>query len=355
MDRNPIRWLLGATLTALSAGSACAAPAPSAGATVQFAESPIDYTQPGQLVPVAGGRRLNLRCLGAGAPTVVLEAGGANDSYTWRFVQPAIARFTRVCSYDRAGYGFSDLSPRPATAANTVDDLHTALANAGLKPPFVLVGQSAGGLYMTLYADLHRPDVAAMVLVDPSVATGSRDDYSIAVRTPDALAKERKEKADFRALLSRCADLARANNVAAMKPACPCGPSALDGPHYAAYLVQYCARPNIYEALLAEDAALLGVPGESPTQSEQEEAAAARSFGNMPLIVLTQARGFTHAGEGPEQTAKHLIAWRGDQVGLLGRSTRSKLEMPPNSGHMIQLSQPKAVIDAVQEVVDDAR
>jgi len=345
-------WRLAGALAGLLVGWDSAA---SAQSLAPLAPLMIDYTQPGQLVAVAGARRLNLRCLGSGAPTVVLDAGGANFSDTWRFVQPAIARFTRVCSYDRAGYGFSDPNDRPATAANIVDDLHTALARAGVAPPFVLVGQSAGGLYMTLYADLHLSDVVGMVLVDPGFATQSRDDYSVAQRTPDELAKERKEKIDFRALIHQCADLARSKNIAAIKGACPCGPSALDGPSYAAYLVRYCSEPKHYEAMLQEDAALLGVPGEAPTQSEAEEAAAARPFGAMPLIVLTQSRGLPYDGERPDLKIKHMIAWRAGHAVLAGRSSRGKLVMPANSGHMIQLSQPKAVIDAVQEVVSAAK
>jgi pimeloyl-ACP methyl ester carboxylesterase len=348
------RWGVAGTLAALSVCLASVAPAQGADDPTPPAMSPIDYTHPGQLVAVAGARRLNLRCIGAGAPTVVLDAGAGNFSYTWRFVQPAIARFTRVCSYDRAGYGFSDPNDRPATAANIVDDLHTALAKAGVSPPFVLVGQSAGGLYATLYADMYLPDVVGMVLVDPGFASQSKDDYSMALRTADELAKERKEKADVRALLRRCADLARAKTIATMKDACPCGPSSLDGPDFAAYVVQYCAGPNHYEAVLAEDAALLGVPGEGPTQSEREEAAAARPFGAMPLIVLTQSKGFPYDGERAELKAQRMIAWRAGHVVLAGRSTRGKLVMPPNSGHMIQMSQPKAVVDAVQEVVNAA-
>ena len=353
--RRHLRGLICA-LAGLWAGLASVAPAEAADAPTPPAIGPIDYTQPGQLVAVAGARRLNLRCIGAGAPTVVLDAGGGEYSYTWRGVQTAIARVTRVCAYDRAGYGFSDPNDRPATAANIVDDLHTALARAGVNPPFVLVGQSAGGLYVTLYADTYLPDVVGMVLVDPWFSSQSQDDYSVAPRSPDELARERTEKADFRALLRRCADLARAKDVGAMTGKCPCGPTAVDGPAFAAHLVQYCAGPKPYEAMLAEDAALLGVPGSGPSQSEAEEAAAARPFGAMPLIVLTQSRGFGYGDAGTaELKAKRMIAWRAGHAALVGRSTRGKLMMPPNSGHMIQLSQPRAVIDAVLEVVNAGR
>ncbi len=353
---KPNRWGSMCALAGLSVCLASVASARDADAPPPPAISSIDYTQPGRLVAVTGARRLNLRCVGTGAPTVVLDAGGAEYSYTWRGVQPAIARVTRVCSYDRAGYGFSDPDGRPATAANIVDDLHTALANAGINPPFVLVGQSAGGLYMTLYADKYLTDVVGMVLIEPSFASYSRDDYAVAPRTPDELARERSEKDNFRAMLRHCADSARANTFAAMAGKCPCGASSMDAPPFAAYLVQYCAKPNHYEAVLAEDAALLGIPGAGTSQSEGEEAAAARPFGSLPLVVLTQSRGFAYGdSQRADLKAKRMIAWRAGHVSLAGRSTRGKLMMPPNSGHMIQLSQPRAVIDAVQEVVNAAR
>ena len=353
--RKDRRWWTFGALAGLSVWLVTAPVASSAGPPTTPASSPIDYTQPGQLVAIAGGRRLNLRCVGSGSPTVVLDAGGGEYSYTWRGVQLPIAAFTRVCAYDRAGYGFSDPNDRPATAANIVDDLHTALANAGVKPPFVLVGQSAGGLYMTLYADKYLPDVAGMVLIEPSFASYSRDDYSVAARSAAELAEERSAKGEFRALLRRCADLASAKNVAAMTGKCPCGASWADAPAYAAYLVEYCSRSKQYEAMLAEDAALLGVPGAGTSQSEAEEAAAARPFGAMPLVVLTQSRGFDYgATVSADLKARRMIVWRAGHVALAGRSTRGKVVVAPNSGHMIQLSQPRAVIDAVREVVQAA-
>jgi pimeloyl-ACP methyl ester carboxylesterase len=114
-----------------------------------------------------GGRALFLSCTGTGAPTVVLEAGPGNGADTWAGVQPEIARFTRVCSYDRAGLGQSD----PATTGvrtiqETFDDLHALLLAADVSGPIVLAGHSLGGLIVRLYASQYPDDVAGLVLVD---------------------------------------------------------------------------------------------------------------------------------------------------------------------------------------------
>jgi pimeloyl-ACP methyl ester carboxylesterase len=114
-----------------------------------------------------GGRALYVSCTGTGTPTVVLEAGGGNSADTWAGVQPEIARFTRVCSYDRAGLGQSDPAPAGVrTVQDSVDDLHALLTAADISGPIVLAGHSLGGLIVRLYASQYPGDVAGLVLVD---------------------------------------------------------------------------------------------------------------------------------------------------------------------------------------------
>ena len=125
------------------------------------------YVQPQQLVDI-GGRRLNVYCTGDGLPTVLLEAGGGESSLDWRFVQPVLTKKMRVCSYDRAGLGFSDRGPLPRDAAAAVDDLHALVERGAIRKPFVLVGYSNGALYSRLYADRHLGDLAGLVLVEPA-------------------------------------------------------------------------------------------------------------------------------------------------------------------------------------------
>src|ERR1043166_103626 len=123
---------------------------------------------PGRLVDV-GGWRLHLNCTGEakpGAPTVILEAGVGDFSVEWSLVQPGVAGFARVCSYDRAGDGWSDLGPHPRTMHQIVYELHTLLERAGERPPYVLVGHSYGGWLVRLYQATYPAEVAGMVLVE---------------------------------------------------------------------------------------------------------------------------------------------------------------------------------------------
>lgn len=122
----------------------------------------------GTLIDV-GGWRLHLNCAGeshSSQPTVILEAGAGDFSVEWSLVQPGVAKFARVCSYDRAGDGWSELGPHPRTMHQLVYELHTLLDRAGVRPPFVLVGHSYGGWLVRLYASTFPAEVAGMVLVE---------------------------------------------------------------------------------------------------------------------------------------------------------------------------------------------
>jgi pimeloyl-ACP methyl ester carboxylesterase len=125
----------------------------------------IVYTQPGQLVDV-GGFRLNLYCMGSGSPAVVFDSGYEDWAPAWSTVQPKIAKWTRACSYDRAGAGFSDPGPMPRTSERIAKELHTALHLAGIGGPYILVGNAFGGDNMRTFAVLYMDEVAGMVMDD---------------------------------------------------------------------------------------------------------------------------------------------------------------------------------------------
>ena len=122
---------------------------------------------PGELVDV-GGYRLHLHCVGQGSPTVILESGLGNMSADWANVQPEVAQTTRVCAYDRAGTGWSEPGPQPRDPSRIAGELHTLLGNAEIDGPYVLVGQSFGGLYVRMFAARYPNEVAGMALVDAS-------------------------------------------------------------------------------------------------------------------------------------------------------------------------------------------
>jgi pimeloyl-ACP methyl ester carboxylesterase len=125
------------------------------------------YRPPGKLVDI-GGYKLHLYCSGSGSPTVILDYGLEGSYLDWRRVQPEVARFTRVCSYDRAGYGWSEPGPKPRVPSAMMDELHSLLAAAGEKPPYIFVGHSYGGFDALMYAHQYRNEVAGVVLVDSS-------------------------------------------------------------------------------------------------------------------------------------------------------------------------------------------
>src|ERR687895_502303 len=121
---------------------------------------------PGRLVDV-GGHRLHIRCTGSGEPTVILENGlGGSSLVAWSLVQPEVARFTRVCSYDRAGMGYSDPGPSPRTARRIAGELAKLLARSGIAGPVVLVGASIAGFDVRVFASDHPERAAGLVLVD---------------------------------------------------------------------------------------------------------------------------------------------------------------------------------------------
>jgi predicted alpha/beta hydrolase family esterase len=116
-----------------------------------------------------GGHKLNVICRGeTTSPTVIIESGRGNTAGDWQDVEPDVAKFARICSYDRAGLGASDPRPTTATGDDVARELHTALANLGIEPPYVLAAHSIGVLYSRLFAELYPSDVAGMVFVDGS-------------------------------------------------------------------------------------------------------------------------------------------------------------------------------------------
>ena len=139
------------------------------------------FPERGHLVQ-AGSIRMNIDCRGQGSPTVILESGSGGPSVDWLMVQPEVAKFSRVCSYDRAGYGWSDSGPAPRSSLQIAHELKQLLQAAGEKGPYILVGHSMGGYDIRVYAGEYPGDVVGMVLVD-----SSHEDQD--VRAPESIRK----------------------------------------------------------------------------------------------------------------------------------------------------------------------
>jgi pimeloyl-ACP methyl ester carboxylesterase len=125
------------------------------------------YPPPGEMVDV-GGYSLRINCVGQGSPTVVLDAGTGEISANWALVQREVSDTTRVCAYDRAGMGWSEMGPEPRDARQITGELHALLEGASIEGPYVLVGHSFGGLYMQTYAARYPEEVAGVVLIESS-------------------------------------------------------------------------------------------------------------------------------------------------------------------------------------------
>jgi len=300
---------------------------------------------PGRLVDV-GGVRLHLHCLGTGAPAVILDAALGGSSLSWTFVQPEIARVTRVCSYDRAGFGWSGPGPMPRTAGRIADELRLLLERAEIPPPFVLVGHSFGGLVMRVFARRYRGDTVGMVLVDPA----HPEDW---VRP----ASKEQLKIERGARLCRYGVTAARLGIARLVS----GLGSIGAFGIARGVVKIVSRGG----LSREDEGILAPVWKLPaelrtplkhfwTQAKFFEAlgsqieticvsaletldASADGYGDLPLITISS----TDPGD-----------YRIRQQDALARlSTRGRHLVASNSGHWIPIDQPEVVVSAIRDVL----
>ena len=318
-------------------------------ATCAIVDDPA-YAHAQQRIEVERGRRLNLYCLGAGSPTVVFESGLTDETSTWGLVQPAVARRTRACSYDRAGLGFSDAARRPASSKNIVDDLHRLLAAAQIKPPYILVSHSLGGLHAKLFAYLHLEEIAGLVFVDPS-----HEDQRTGLcklTHPDLTLDQCQEQFIEPGLKTRrrCTALAIYGFVASTDDykTCSFARDAHYGDAINAVHAQIDMLPAFQNAQLSEEENMF-------TTNTAELHAARRLLGDVPLIVLTESparRGKTETQE--QRDAKNLL-WLEQQQDIAALSTHGVDRIVSGAGHAIQFDRPQVVIDAILEVLATSR
>ena len=307
------------------------------------------FAPPGRLVDV-GGHRLHLNCAGNGSPSVVFDAALGGSSISWSLVQPAVSRVTHACSYDRAGFAWSDAGPLPRTAGRAARELRVLLERASIPAPYLLVGHSFGGLVMQIFAAAHRADVAGLVLVDPAHA----EDWA------NPAPKERI-KIDRGVRLCRhgatAARLGLARTVGVLV--------ALGAFGLARGLVKVVSRGGLSredEGILAPVWKLpvearrplrhfwsetkffeaLGSQIESICDSAAETlAAASEGFGDLPLVTISS----TDPGD-----------YRLRQQEALARlSTRGRHIVASNSGHWIPLDQPEIVTGAIAGMLSELR
>ena len=284
---------------------------------------------PGQLVDV-GGYKLHINCTGEGSPIVILEAGLADSSPSWLTTQPEIAKTTRVCSYDRAGYGWSDPSPHPRTAGWRAKELHTLLVNANVQGPYVLVGHSLGGMLVRVYAHTYPDEVVGMVLVDSM----HEEQYERLPGQKDTLPDGVRQ---FRMLgvLSSTGFMALA-------------PQAIPNQGYPDEIFdQYkivWAMGKHFTTAAAESNAML-------ESADEVRALQITSFGNLPLSVLSAGLDFPISYLSEAENQQFWEETRAMQSELADLSSNSTHTIAEQSGHHIQFDQPDLVINTILEMV----
>ncbi len=274
----------------------------------------LDLLPPGRLVDV-GGHRMHIYCRGEGEPTIVLDSGAGGFSLEWSTIQKSIAPDTRVCAYDRAGYGWSDMGPLPRTSSRIVEELRTLLQMAEIPGPYIMVGHSFGGYTAQYFARSHPQQVVGIVLIDSSHPEQVQ-------RLPKTI-----RKVSARPENSRTYSITR--------------PVLHD--HYPKETGARAYRlMSSWKYRFTRQEELLSLP-----RSAQEVMQAA-PYKTIPLVVLTRGkRVWPHTSYGDEMEK----VWRELQDELSTLSQNSVHLIAKNSGHSIHLDQPELVISALRNLL----
>lgn len=303
------------------------------GATYQAIATASDqrkFSPPGQMVDV-GGYKLHIYCVGEGSPTVILDHVGAANVAQWALVQPAVATTTRVCAYDRAGFGWSDPGPSPRDAQQNVHELHTLLMKADIPAPYVLVGHSFGGNVAQLYAATYLEATVGLVLVDPGKLF---DTPSVPADLNQAWKREDQIAMRLAPLLSRLGVIRLLALLGAVPdhgdlPA-PFGP-AFDALNLTTKFWDTLAAQN--EAMPTTSAKVLGIRP---------------NLGTLPLIVLS--------AEQPADRSRQV--WTSHNAELATHSTNGVHRLVAGSDHMalaLKQEHAQATIKAILQVIEAVR
>lgn len=276
------------------------------------------YPPPGELVDV-GGHRLHINCTGTASPTVVIEAGLGDWSTGWDVVQEGVAKATRVCTYDRAGWGWSEAGPLPRDAAQFAKELHTLLQNANIPGPYVMVGHSLGGLAVRVFAYEYASEVAGVVLIDSM----SPRQFTQSPGEAQSQTDTQSQPFSLPAMLARFGIVRLLARPLGIMPSVP-------------------SEENAYFSRMVSPQSAQTLTNESQGMSSAgAEAAAVNTFGDLPLIVLTAK-------------LNNIPGWQEWQTELLQLSSNSQ-QLFAESGHNIHFEEPESAIAAILQMVQKVR
>jgi pimeloyl-ACP methyl ester carboxylesterase len=288
-----------------------------------------DYSDRARHVAIGEGRTLNLLCEGRGSPTIILESGTGDGMTVWRKVQPVLAEHHEVCAYDRAGLGFSPPDFEHRDLNGIVRDFEKLTVNAHLRPPYLLVSHSFGGMVFRIYARKHPRHVLGMVLVDPP-SEGEMSRIKKIIPDADKMAAQ---------AIDHDRSCAGAKDLSG-----PCAPFAPDdAPPAIAARLRSAARDH-YRTEAAEMQS--DVNGANDAEIER----VGTDLGNIPLIVLTSEQFKLSEQMPPELRSASQDLWMTLHNEIAAHSTRGSNRVVPGTGHYIQLDRPDAVVAAVEEL-----
>jgi len=290
---------------------------------------------PGRLINI-GARQLHLRCTGDGSPTVVIEAGASAFAIDFALVQPEISMTTRVCSYDRAGSGWSDPRPDVETPIRVIRDLKALLDAGGEKPPFVMVGASRGGVFVRLFQAEYSADVVGVVLIDPAA-----EDQLFVMFQGKAVALTSLTPEQHRSMQST---LPATIAVPSRQPQTGAPFDRLPPP---LYKTRVALERKLIASMPRTVSAEIAAESGSGDYAMLSQLSAARKgnpvlLGDLPMTVLT--RGL---GSSPDQQAAHAELSRMSRIG--------QHMVVTGAYHEIHLSHPEVVVKAVNAVVTQVR
>ena len=256
-----------------------------------------------------GTHSLHVRCTGEGSPVVVIDTGAGDTADRWTAIQEQIAQITRVCTYDRAGYGSSEPGPLPRHSQQVADELRTLLDKARIRRPYLLVGHSLGGVNVQVFADRYPGRVAGLILLDPPPVP-----FITGQAFPELYQMFEGQTIEFQNMV----EAARKSTDAEAQ-----------------------AKASYWEAVASEHGALI--------EESAAQVAAIASFSDLPLVVIGSGvpnPGFGAAAEDFQQF------WIEQSRELATKSTNGKFVLAQESRHHIHEDAPGVVLDAIREMVE---
>jgi pimeloyl-ACP methyl ester carboxylesterase len=291
------------------------------------------HPAPGRVYDV-GGYKMHLYCTGEGSPALIADAGLSNDSLIWGNVQPELSKITRVCSYDRAGFGWSERRPDPRDADRIVQELHGLLTAAGITGPIVLMGHSISGVYIRAYASHYPQNLSGLIFVDGS--TPLQDD-----RFP-AKVTQAEKNAWFQFLIAKWVYILGIPRLMGQ-----CSHAEGFSGSVGEMIAEDQCRPSLFTAVAQEDKSF---------KQSGNETIHTGPFGDVPILILSEDPEHSPPSDIPPQAAESVSKiWNEMQEELKNLSTRSRRIIARGSGHYVQIDRASLLNEEVTNFIKQIR